>query len=880
MPIQLDLKTKFQRTLDSGKQVLSGRLICRQLTYIVDAALIWLFHQIEKEVDIHDRICIIPVGGYGRMEIAPYSDVDLLYLHDGLDEKTLEIVISKLNYFLYDSGKEVGHSCRTIQECKEYLDNFHSFNAYLDSRFLIGSEELYTKYVNEFLNQLPKDLVEDYNNSKLSKLQKIIDSEEPLLLTEPNLKTDPCFLRDVQRIYWLEKSIKKISSLSGLGIIPVFCKGEVQQLENAYDFFLKVRTALHALQGKKGDRLALTLQPEVAEYLNFGPKTDISSIDMLMNELYRKQKDIYFFIGMYLDYKKSNNKKMKTQYFPKAHLSLEILEEKYLFPPRLGNLFSRPETLHIDIMNIFFLCQRHDLELSYTLINELRFISYFLGDDFINSKISAEIFLNILKEKKRVGKILTIMHDCNVLGKFIPEFGACTYFPLFSYHHQYTVDEHSLYILRELDKLIEGDYDDIEVQEEFNQCEDIHILILSILIHDAGKVKEGDHCQYGAELAYSIGERIGLTEYENGLFYFLVERHIDMSELSTKRDISDPNLIRDFARQMRNEHRLRLLYVFTIIDTKSVGPGILTNWKKAILETLFTNTLDFFRKEKEESYKHTTNVSNLDFLRHFLLHKEYLPKDEVEEIIAYSLNVIPSNYLSYSTPRRIFHHYQIYKAFMEGRAISPIIEFESEAAYMIMNVYDKYNKFILSDISGTVSSESLNLIGLRSFRNKNGFVINQVQVTDSYGSGKISDEKKERLKEKLSKVLQKQTTVDDLISTSLIWDTGLKKIPEGMVEELVEFKNDLFPEYTVIEVRLPDSLGLLYRILKQILSFDIQLDYVRVVTSADFAYDSFYVKSTDGFQIVDERLQQEIKNKIMQAKDEGHKKESIPYLHF
>jgi len=797
------------------------------------------------------------------MEMSPFSDIDLLYLHDGIEEEKLTQVISHINTVLFDSGKEVGHSCRTITECFESLDNPMSYNAFLDSRFLAGSEELYKKYVESFLNHLPGEVVGFHNENKIQILEeRIFKGNQPILLSEPNIKNDPCGLRDIQTIYWLEKSEKKIPSLSGLGVIPVFTRGEVERLESAYDFFLRVRNALHVMAKRKIDRLELTYQPEIAEYLGFGPKSEIGSFENLMKVFYKHQKEVNFFIGLYLDYRKTS--KSGVRYTKSIFEEAKIFhDETYAYPSEYGQEFMNPDTLYRDIMLTFLACQSLDVEPSRLLLNEIKFASNFLEEDFKMSKSSIEIFLRILKNKKKSGKILTSMHECEILGKLLPEFGACTYFALFSYHHQYTVDEHSLFILRELDKLIDGIFEDEKIQNEFFLCRDIHILILSILIHDAGKVKEGDHCQYGAELATAIGERLGLSVKEIGLFRFLVKHHIDMSELSTKRDISDPKLIENFAKIVGDSARLRLLYILTIIDTKSVGHGVLTNWKKEILSVLFQKTLEYLGESQDALGEIARGSSELELLMEFLSSKERLPDSSVQAIAGFAAQVLPATYLSYNTHRRIYRHFLNVDALKKLKAIPPVVEAEPEPAFFTVTIYSEDYRYLLSDITGTISSEGLNLIGMRSFKSSEGYAINIIQFTDSLGSGNISEEKIDRLKNKIKVVIQKQKNVEEFISSPSEW-ISFNKIPKGMVQDRIEFDNHSSEDYTILEVRLPDSLGLLYRLLKSILTFDVQLHFVIVSTSADFAFDSFYLKSPEGNKIEDPLL---LKNMVEEIKN-------------
>lgn len=875
MPIILDLKSRFQRTLEKSRHI-SGRFVCRQLTYIVDAEIVRLYSLIEKQYpEIQDRFCIVAIGGYGRMELAPFSDIDLLYLHNGLSESILTEIISKINTFLYDSGKEVGHSCRTIEECREQLDNVNTFYAMLDSRFLIGSESLYITYETHFLKVLPLDLLNIYNEDKINYLQSMVNSYFPLLVAEPDLKNGHLGLRNLQVIYWIEKSTNYIPSLSGLALLPIFTRGEVQQIESAYDFLLRARIALHAIQARRIDRLELTEQPRVAEYMGFGSKKEISSIDKMMNTLYTHQNEIHSFLGIYLDYKKNNPNQKAT--LEKSEFYLQRFGEN-LYPPKIGKLFSNPETLYGDILQIFYIAHRLNLSLSPSLTSELRFASHFLEEDFKNSNLAIELFLKILKESRNIGKILTSMHRAGILDKFLPEFGACVNFSLFSYHHQYPVDEHTLFILRELDKLLNGNFEDTEVQQVFNECESIYILALAIIVHDAGKVKQGDHCQYGAELATAIGERLGLSEEETDLFKFLVEVHIHMSELTAKRDISDPELLLDFAQLVGSENRLKLLYVFTVIDTKSVGPNVLTNWKKAILHTLYRNTIEVLRNNDKSIVSSHPNKAQ-DLLRNYLQQKEKLEENLTNQILKFASEMMPSNaYLRYNTPRRVLQQFLMHMKCKSNPSEIPEIEYEKEPAYVTVTVYSLEDRYLLSDLTGTVTSEALSVIGMRSFKNSNGFVISQIQITDSFGGGDIKEEKLERLKRNIKGVMEKKLNVESLLSSPIEW-VSYNKIPDGMVEQKIEFNNVLSADYTILEILLPDSLGLLYRIIKQILSFDVQLHFVRVSTSADYAYDSFYIKSSSGNKIEDVELLKKMEQEIAIAASQKIKTE-ISYIEY
>ncbi len=869
--ISIDLKSKFYKILENNKKV-SSRLVSNQLSFLVDAEFHKLYSQINLDPPIKNNFCIVPIGGYGRRELSPFSDIDILYLHKGLSENELNSIIIHFNNFFYNSGKDIGYACRTIEECKLYLDNLHSFNAILDSRFLLGNQFLYDEYVESILNQLPESLVFEYRTIALERLQVLVESDPPLHISEPNLKNGPFGLRDVQSIYWIEKASGNITSLSGLAVLPIFKSGEFQLLENAYDFYIKIRNALHHINGRKVDTLNIPMQPVVAEYLEYGKKNDINAIDTMMRTLYGHEVEIYKFIRLYLDYKLSLNSKMETV---NIHSINFRKIGNSIYPDKYNQLFIDPSSLYKDILNIFLISQEYNLEIAPLLLREIQFASNFLDENFASSQPAVKIFRIIIKNGKNLGKLLTTMHHCGLLGILIPEFGACTNYSLFSYHHQYTIDEHTLLILRELDKLKEGTFEFKDINSIYMECKNTDILALAVLIHDTGKVKEGDHCQYGAELAMAMGERIGLSEDEISLFKFLVESHILMSELSTKRDTSDPILLQNFSSVVGDKNRLKLLYILTIIDTKSVGKSVLTNWKRAILKSLYESTLILLERSNQETLTLFQN-STLQNLESFLREKEKLQELEVSNILNFTKSIEPDTYIRYFTPRKILHHFSVYTNLNSNKE-DIYIEISQEPSFVTITVYHTNGKLFIPELTGCVSSLTLNVFGLRTFKSGDGFLIEAVQVTEKNGSKLISNQKLNLLYKNLKLLYEKKISVEELLLSPTEW-FSYNYIPEGMVDEKIEFDNNVSLSYTILEVRLPDSIGLLYRLIKTIISFDIQLHFVRVSTSADFAFDTFYLKDSTGEKITDSDKLYAIKESLTNAKKD--KDQKFEYIQF
>lgn len=862
MPLQLDITYSFQRLLEKSKNV-GGRLVSRQLTHIVDSFILSKFEESGVEFKSGEELCIIAMGGYGRMEMAPHSDIDLLYLHNGIKVQRLESVIGKINTYLYDSGKEVGHSCRTIKECFQYLDDMSSYHAFLDARFLAGSRALFEKFKSDFLEKLPSKWTKRYNEVKEEILSsRFLNEERPILLSEPNLKTDLCGLRDIQYMFWMEKPVRNLPSLGGLSILPVFQRGEIQLLQEAYDFILRTRIAMHRITARKTDRLDLNLQQDVAESLGFGKKEELSSVEKFMHALYRHQKNIYFIIRTYLDSIIEKRKSSEGESFPYEDLHFFKIGNT-VFPPVIGTIFTNPHTIYRDIMRSFRMIQEKNLQVSGTLLNEFRFASNFLDDDFKYSPEVNEEFLKILRTPSQRGRVLKLMHESGVLGAILPEFGACTNFPLFSYHHEFTVDEHTLLILHELDLLDQGEFQDAEVQKAYKECSKIELLALAILLHDAGKVKEGDHSEYGGELVVSVCDRLGLSEEDTDLCRFLVEKHTMMSELSSKRDIGDPKLIFDFARIVGSRERLRKLYVLTVIDTKSVGTGVLTNWKSAILNTLYQNTIPYLVSDSKDNFGETgpSRDVQLDDLKNYLTSKEGLEEEIAKSVVTFANEVTPSSYLNTVSNRKILRNFKAIGTLAQDSSLGLIFETEQDPAFVTIDVITFNQPEILLDLSCAVSSEGLSLLGMKSYA-LDEYWITTVQLTDSTGGGNLSQEKLNRIEAKLKSISSGSLKRESIAFQRTDWNPR-KPTPESIVNRSVMFYNSDLPDMTIMEVRMPDVVGLVYRILQIILHSDLKVRYLRVSTSADYAYDSFYIQTSGGTKLEDPDLLFKLREKIL-----------------
>lgn len=336
-----------------------------------------------------------------------------------------------------------------------------------------------------------------------------------------------------------------------------------------------------------------------------------------------------------------------------------------------------------------------------------------------------------------------------------------------------------------------------------------------------------------------------------------------MSELSSKRDIGDPKLILDFAKIVGSRERLRKLYILTVIDTKSVGTGVLTNWKSAILNTLYQNTIPYLAGDSKDNFEETgpTREIQLENLKNYLIDKEDLNEEISKSIVEFANQVVPSSYLNTVSNRKILRNFKSIGILAQNPAFKTIFETEQDPAFVTIDVVTSNQPEILLDLSCAISSEGLSLLGMKSYA-LGKYWITTVQLTDSTGGGNIPQNKLDRVENKLKSISSGNLKRESIAFQRTDWNPR-KPAPESIVNRSIQFYNEDLPDVTIMEVRMPDVVGLVYRILQIILYLDLKVCYLRVSTSADYAYDSFYLQTSNGCKLEDQNLLLKLKEKIL-----------------
>ena len=557
--------------------------LLKKNTQIIDVLLtqIWL------QANIHNDVCLIAVGGYGRQELFPFSDIDLLFLlpnqHDAALNQQIEVVIG----LLWDIGLNVGHSVRTLDECiNEAAQDVTVQTNLLESRLLMGDKvnyQLLTLKINDLMQPaaffIAKFKEQDNRHAKFN------DTAYSL---EPNIKESPGGLRDLHIILWLAQSQNLGKNWSELAKNKLITSLELRQIKRHERNLQTLRIRLHYLAKRREDRLLFDFQNELAINLGYATTHRKRASEQLMQSYYRSVKYIILINDILVKTLESTLSKVAPIILP---INTRFEAHNGLLVAKSAKLLQRQPTA---ILESFLLLQQHpDLTgMSADLLRELQRVKKLVNRDFRDSADNKAMFLNILSQPNGVNHSLRRMNDCGILGQYIPAFGKIIGQMQHDLFHVYTVDEHILNVLANLRRFAKP-----ELKHEFPLCsalfaafEKPHLLYLAALFHDIAKGRGGDHSSLGTLDAKRFCKLHGLPKEESSLVAWLVEAHLKMSSTAQKMDLSDPAVIEQFAQFVKTEKRLQALYLLTVADIRGTSPVVWNAWKARLLESLFYAT--------------------------------------------------------------------------------------------------------------------------------------------------------------------------------------------------------------------------------------------------------------------------------------------------
>lgn len=843
----------------------SGTTVVTLYTRHIDRLISYLFAAAtqlyaRRNPRLHQRCTVLAQGGYGRGELNPYSDIDLLFLYHWKISPYVETVCDTLYYSLLDAGFVVGHAVRNLRECVRLANqDLQVKTALLDSRYLGGDEQL----TREFTTALEREIIS--KNSDRFFQEKAHESQErhrrygdSIYMLEPHLKEGKGGLRDLHTAGWLTKVKFKIQDLRELIPKGVISASALMEVEEARDFLWWVRNGLHLSERAEQDLLTFERQEALAPTFGFA---DVTSF---MHEYYRHATTVYTFSQMMLERCLA---KPRFYGFIGRPRSREIREGVRILDETLA--VTKAEILTRDPLNmvtVFHDAQRHGVRLANDTRQLIRDTLPHLPADPCNTLGMRNALFAILAWKQRVFPTLKEMHDLGVLDWLLPEFGRLHWRTQRDLYHAYTVDEHSLRGVAELERLRDGDYkaDHPLLTQVIREIDKIEFLFLSMLYHDVGKGYGHDHDARGAAMVQDTAVRWNLPPDEAYEWHFLVQHHLRMSSIAQRRDLSDDTVIADFARLVATPALLKKLYLLTFADMKAVGPKVWNPWKGGLLDELYLRTLE--RLETGEPLEENREARLQRRKERFARALEALAPPES---VGAFLSSMPDNYLLSTPEETVPRHFQLFTRFLQSNGPgeddpyrTALVHFP-EREYSEFTVVTRDRPGLFAMLTGILASAGLNVGAARITTSRDGIALDVFQLSHFDREDVIGDaDTWTHIYARLGEILRGKRTLEDLLRVTRAPSFFNKQHSRYATEVTVD--NVGSPQYTVIDITAPDRMGFLFTVTHALFELGLEIHLAKITTNVDHVLDVFYVTERNGAKVADpEQVTEKLRQRLL-----------------
>ena len=765
-----------------------------------------------NSVDRDPSFVLMATGGYGRQELAPFSDIDIMFFaRDRTNSERAERVL----YALWDSGLEISHSFRTAGESiDEAFRDIRTRTSLLESRFIAGNVKLYNSFRTDVYPVIAGKKKRSFISDKLQEMEKRhLESGDSVFLLEPHIKEGEGGLRDIHTLFWLLRVAFKFEKLTDLA--SFISEYDYRNLLKAYDFMLQARYCLHLESRRRNDVLSFEYQRNVASCLGFADSKKFSGAERMLRYYYLKSniiKDIARKVMVLCSsryqsvFRSSGIKKITDEFFVSA--GRLILARRDL----LGTHTDR-------IMEGFYLYSKTGRKFSYELRDNIRAHLMRINKRARSSPVWTRYFLEIFRTG-RVYETLREMHDTGVLGRFVPEFGALRCLVVHEPYHMYTVDEHTLVAIRNLENLKTTNYKHLEeLREIISGMKDVDLLFIALLFHDIGKASGKRHEEEGYRRLKNILDRFNIEVDKRTTIEFLVKNHILMARLALTRETSDLDVIARFADTVGDLDRLKALYLMTYADMSAVNPRFWSSWKAYLLRDMYLSAREYLSGFKEDRTQYLNSLQS---------YSPDIPADDLLRFIA----EMPDRYLLSTSKSKVIADYRLKKK-AEWDFFSMSIEHRPDGITEVV-ICTKDSPGLFSKIVGFLSSRQLNIFGGNIFTGSGGIILDKIAVSnwkDIWWEG-LEKDIEEGLRgiivdEKPFRFVQRRS------ETSTLFDL------------FVELDNETSTECSVVEIFAQDRLGLLYDISTVMYERGIDIVSARIHTESGLAQDIFYVQADD-----------------------------------
>ena len=840
-------------------------LICRMMDELINK----LFHSILDDFDASgssmERITLVAAGGYGRGQLNPRSDIDIMFLYDeGAPVSSVEDIAQKLLYFLWDMRLDVGYSVRTVKDCVEMAQTNDTIKtALMDSRYLGGGTSLFEALQHAVFKQIMPHFSDRFIKNKVADMKSRRKKYgSTVYLLEPNLKEGEGGLRDLQTALWIARIKYKFSNPRELVIKGIISEQELDSYYSALDYLWKIRNELHYFSGRKNDQLTFDAQVHLAKFLEYKHHGKTLAVEDFMRDYYRRAVKVEYLVSTIVSRcVASGEGAMKIMgYFIRRPVGdgCFVLKGQLIVPDERV-----VEKSPVTLMRIFELAQKHAVELSVPLMGLIRKNLRLVNDKFRRNREVCASFLNILRSRRDVCKTLRLMHHMEFLNHFIPEMESIYCKVQHDVYHIYTVDVHTLVAIEETEKILNGELRDelglpCKIADQIAKPE---LLYLSVLLHDIGKGSGGGHAEKGAAMVPAIARRMGLSKESSERLEFLIRNHLFFAHIAQRRDLSDEKMICQFAEHMESSENLKMLYLLTVADIRAVGPDVWNAWKSSLFQELYEKTFDVLERGEFRFEARSEQVKAVSRKIVDMLENEYTRSSIFAE-----LKSMPVNLLLLSNSETIAGHVRLLLDLGQSPALIRL-EHHQESGYSEFTLCARDMPGLFARLTGVMAAHGVNILGARINTTSKGKVLDILQVNFPMGAIITDEARWDKVKTDMEKAIRGELDVALMVEKrQRPVSYGVRQVPCFPIR--VEFDNDVSETYTVIDVYAHDKVGLLYLITSTLTGLGLYIGVSKISTRVDQVADVFYVHNILGYKITDESELENVREQLRTAIDE------------
>jgi [protein-PII] uridylyltransferase len=863
-----EIKRRFDANPDTATK---GNDAVRAYSFLIDQ-LIRVLHDFAFEhvypianPTEGERQAIVAVGGYGRGELAPQSDIDLLFLLNYKPTPHSEQVIEYILYMLWDLGLKVGHATRSADDCVRMAKADQTIRtALLESRYLWGDAALYQDMRRKFRELAASDSGLAFVEAKLAERdarhKKMGDSRYVL---EPNIKDGKGGLRDLHTLYWIAKYIYGVDAVRDLVSREVFTPAEAETFDRAQAFFTTVRCHLHYTTGRPEDRLTFDVQPAIGAAMGYTDHVGTTGVERFMKHYYLIAKEVgnltrILCAGLETQHRRKPKLRLAGLFERAREIGAFTAEGGWLTAPDASVFTQDP----VNLLRLFHVAQAEELDIHPAALRAVTASLPKIDKTVRRDAEANRLFIDMLTSKADPETSLRRLNEAGVFGKFVPDFGRVIAQTQHDMYHVFTVDEHTIRAIGLLHQIETGKQKDEHplASEVVHKIFSRRALYVAVLLHDIAKGRGGDHSVLGAEVAEKLCPRFGLDDEETETVAWLVRQHLAMSNYAQKRDIQDPKTVTDFAELTQSIERLRLLLVLTVVDMRATGPHVWNGWKAALLRELYYTTEEALGGEPLGGVPARVAAAKQDLAEALRASGASWPD---EDIAAFHDLGYPSYWLSLDTETQARHAAFVRSAKDTDDRLAIGTTVDTERGVTEVTVYAPDHPGLFSAIAGAMALGGASIVDAKIFTLTDGQALDSFLIQDPEGG--LFDEP--------ARIAKLESLIEDAVTGRLRTAQrleGQESLPKRArqvfhVPPRVIVDNSASRHYTVVEVNGRDRPGFLHDVTKALTALGLQIHSAKISTFGERAVDVFYVKDLFGMKVSHESKVKALREGLMEA---------------